>query len=178
MPISQPKVLLDRAIISKTVQNLAKRISEEYSGRNLVLICILKGAFVFLSDLIRSLDIPVEIDFVRLASYGSGQVSSRDVRITKDIEISIGGKDVLIIEDIIDTGWTLAFLVERFSTHRPNSIKICSLLDKKARREVDIPIHFVGFQIEDRFVVGDGLDFEEKYRGLPDICYLEEEATP
>ncbi len=178
MPFSQPKVLLDRAIISKTVQNLAKRISEEYSGRKLVLICILKGAFVFLSDLIRSLDIPVEIDFVRLASYGSGQVSSRNVRITKDIEIAIGGKDVLIIEDIIDTGWTLAFLVERFSTHSPKSIKICSLLDKKAKREVDVPIHFVGFEIEDRFVVGYGLDLDEKYRGLPDICYLEEEATP
>ncbi len=175
---SQPKILLDRATISKTVQNLAKRVSAEYRGRNLVLICILKGAVVFLSDLIRCLDIPVEIDFVRLASYGSEQVSSRKVRITKDIEISIEGKDVLIVEDIVDTGWTLAYLMERFSTHRPKSIKICSLLDKKARREVDIPVHFVGFEIEDRFIVGYGLDFDEKYRGLPDICYLEEEVSP
>jgi hypoxanthine phosphoribosyltransferase len=177
MPFSQPKVLIDRNRILQTVQDLGKRISEEYEGENLVAICILKGAFMFLADLIRCLTIPIEIDFIRLASYGSGQISSRNVKITKDIEVSIEGKDVLIVEDIVDTGLTLAFLKERLSTCRPKSIKICALLNKQSRREVDVPLDFVGFEIEDRFVVGYGLDFNERYRGLPDICYLEE-ATP
>lgn len=178
MPFSQPKVLFDRNTISTTVQGLAKRISQDYRGGDLVLICILKGAFVFLSDLIRCLDIPVEIDFIRLASYGSGQISSRNVRITKDIEIPVQGKDILIVEDIVDTGWTLAYLTERLSGHHPKSVKICALLNKKPRREVDVEVNYVGFEIEDRFVVGYGLDLDEKYRSLPDICYLEEEPTP
>ncbi|NIQ37925.1 MAG: hypoxanthine phosphoribosyltransferase [Proteobacteria bacterium] len=177
MPLSQPKVLIDRNRISQTVQDLGKKISGAYDGENLVAICILKGAFMFLADLIRCLTIPMKIDFIRLASYGSEQISSQNVRITKDIEVSIEGKDVLIVEDIVDTGLTLAFLRERLSTHRPKSIKICALLNKPSRREVDVPLDFVGFEIEDRFVVGYGLDFDEGYRGLPDICYLEE-ATP
>ena len=178
MPLSQPKVLIDRASIAATVNDLAKRISQDYPNGNLVLIGILKGAFVFLSDLIRCLNIPIEIDFIRLASYGSGQISSRDVKVTKDIEISITGKDVLIVEDIVDTGWTLAYLVERMSAHGPRSVRICTLLDKAERREVDLEVHYVGFGIEDRFVVGYGLDFDEKYRSLPDICYIEEDRSP
>jgi len=178
MPFSQPKLLFDRTTISTTVRDLAKRISQDYPGGNLVLICILKGAFVFLSDLIRCLDIPVEIDFVRLASYGSGQISSRSVKITKDIEIPIQGKDVLIVEDIVDTGWTLEYLMERLSGHHPKSLRICSLLNKEARREVSIQIDYVGFAVEDRFLVGYGLDVDEKYRSLPDICYLEEDPAP
>ena len=179
MSLSEPKILLDRTTIATTVQNLARRISQDYPEGNLVLICILKGAFVFLSDLIRCLDIPVEIDFVRMASYGSGQVSSGHVRITKDIEIPVQGKDVLIVEDIVDTGWTLSYLMERLAGHHPKSVKICALLTKEARREVSLQIHYVGFSIEDRFVVGYGLDFDEKYRSLPDICCLEEEeASP
>jgi len=176
--LSQPKVLIGRASIAATVNDLAKRISQDYPNGNLVLIGILKGAFVFLSDLIRGLNIPIEIDFIRLASYGSGQISSRDVKVTKDIEISIKGKDVLIVEDIVDTGWTLAYLVERMSAHRPRSVRICTLLDKAERREVDLEVHYVGFGIEDRFVVGYGLDFDEKYRSLPDICYIEEDRSP
>lgn len=178
MSFSQPRILIDRTTISRTVQGLARKISQHYRGRDLVLVCILKGAFVFLSDLIRALDIPAEVDFMRLTSYGSGQVSSRNVRITKDIEIPIEGKDVLIVEDIVDTGWTLAYLIERFSNQHPKSMKICTLLSKHARRETEVPLDFVGFEIEDRFVVGYGLDVNEKYRGLPDICYLEEDTKP
>lgn len=178
MPLSQPKLLIDRTTISATVQKLAKRISADYRGGDLVLICILKGAFVFLSDLIRCLDIPVEIDFVRLASYGSGQVSSRNTKITKDVESPILDKHILIVEDIVDTGWTLAYLMETLSAHHPKSLKICTLLNKEARREANIQLDYVGFEIEDRFVVGYGLDFNENYRSLPDICYVEEEATP
>lgn len=177
MPFSEPKILFDRATIAVAVQDLAKRISRDYREGELVLICILKGAFVFLSDLVRCLDIPVQIDFVRLASYGSGQMSSRNVKITKDIEIPVQGKDVLIVEDIVDTGWTLAYLMERLSGHHPKSVKICTLLNKEARREVNIDVHYVGFGIEDRFVVGYGLDADEKYRNLPDICYVEGEGT-
>jgi hypoxanthine phosphoribosyltransferase len=176
--LSQPKVLIDRNTIAAAVQDLAKRISQDYQGKDLVLICILKGAFIFLSDLIRCLDIPAEIDFVRLASYGSEQTSSRNVKVTKDIEIPIKGKNVLIVEDIVDTGWTLAFLTERLSDFNPKSVKICALLDKKERRETKINLQYIGFEIEDRFVVGYGLDVDETYRGLPDICYVEEEPTP
>ena len=177
MSFSRPKVMFDRATISAAVKRLADRISRDYPDGNLVLIGILKGAFVFLSDLIRCLDIPVEIDFVRLASYGSGQVSSRNIRITKDIEISIDGKDVVIVEDIVDTGWTLAYLMKHLSAGRPRSVSICALLDKEARRETDVPIDYIGFPCEDRFVVGYGLDMDEKYRHLPDICYIEEDST-
>ncbi len=178
MGCSQRKLLIDQDTISKAVQGLAKRISQDYRGGDLVLICILKGAFVFLSDLIRWLDLPVEIDFVRLASYGSGKTSSRNVRITKDIEIPIQGKDVLIVEDIVDTGWTLAYLMERLSGHHPKSIRICTLLNKEARREVEVQADYVGFEIEDRFVVGYGLDFNEKHRSLPAIYCIEEDSTP
>jgi hypoxanthine phosphoribosyltransferase len=175
--LSQPRVLIDRTTIATIVQDLAKRISRDYPEGNLVLICILKGAVVFLSDLIRCLDISVEIDFVRLASYGSGQTSSRNVKITKDLEISIQGKDVLIVEDIVDTGWTLTYLREKLWAQHPKSVRICSLLNKPARREVDLQIDYVGFEIKDHFVVGYGLDVNEKYRSLPDICHLEEERV-
>jgi hypoxanthine phosphoribosyltransferase len=178
MSLSEPKVWIGRDEIASTVERLAGRICRDYSGGNLVLVGILKGAFVFLSDLMRRLDIPVEVDFVRLASYGSEQVSSRNVRITKDLEIPLQGKDVLIVEDIVDTGWTLAFLMEKLSERHPKSLRICALLDKEARREVDIPVDYVGFPIEDRFVVGYGLDVEEKYRNLPDICFVEEVSAP
>jgi hypoxanthine phosphoribosyltransferase len=168
--------LIDRTTIASTVQGLARDISQDYPQGNLVLVGILKGAFVFLSDLMRHLEIPVEVDFVRLTSYGSGQISSGDVKMTKDIETPLQGKDVLLVEDIVDTGWSLLYLVDRFSTRKPNSVRICVLLDKRSRREADIQVDYVGFSIDDRFVVGYGLDFNEKYRSLPDICYIEEET--
>jgi hypoxanthine phosphoribosyltransferase len=146
--------------IASIVKDLADQISKDYSGRELVLVCILKGAFMFLSDLVRHLQIPVQIDFVRLASYGTGMKTSGMIEITKDIEISIEGKDVLIIEDIIDSGRTL------------HSVKICALLDKKARREVEIEADYLGKEIDNVFVVGYGIDFNETYRHLPEIYYV------
>jgi len=164
--------LISREEIESIVKRLADQISKDYAGKELILICILKGAFMFLSDLIRHLRIPVKIDFVRLSSYGSKMRSSGQVEITKDIEVSIEGKEVLIIEDIIDSGHTLKFLKDRLSLSRPNSVKVCALLDKKARREVSIEADYLGKAIEDVFVVGYGIDVEESYRHLPEIYYV------
>jgi len=165
-------LLLTAEEIASIVKSLADQISRDYVGKELILICILKGAFMFLSDLIRHLRIPVKIDFVRLASYGAGMKSSGLVEITKDIETPIEGKDVLIVEDIVDTGRTLLFLKERLSLSNPHSIKICTLLDKKARREVKVAADYLGKEIEDIFIVGYGIDFNEDYRNLPEIYYV------
>jgi hypoxanthine phosphoribosyltransferase len=164
--------LFSREEIASIVRGLAEQISRDYRDRELVLVCILKGAFMFLSDLVRELQIPVKIDFVRLASYGSGMKSSASIEITKDIELPIEGKDVLIIEDIVDSGRTLQFLKDRLSLANPRSVKICALLDKKARREVEIEVDYLGKEVEDVFVVGYGIDFNETYRYLPDIHYV------
>jgi len=164
--------LLSQEQIASIVQHLADQISKDYSGRELVLVCILKGAFMFLSDLTRHLKIPVKIDFVRLASYGSGMKSSVNIEITKDIELPIEGKDVLIIEDIIDSGHTLQFLKDRLTLSNPLSVKICALLDKKARREVEMEADYLGIEVNDVFIVGYGIDFNENYRHLPEIYYV------
>jgi hypoxanthine phosphoribosyltransferase len=164
--------LLTPEQIASVVRGLANRITSDYSKKDLVLICILKGAFIFLSDLVRNLQIPARIDFVRLASYGSGTKTSGRIEITKDIEISIEGKDVLIIDDIIDSGRTLQFLRDRLALANPRSVKICALLDKKARREVEIEADYIGKEIDDVFVVGYGIDFNEDYRNLPEIAYV------
>ncbi len=164
--------LLTAEEIDSIVKILADQISRDYIGKELVLVCILKGAFMFLSDLIRHLRIPVKVDFVRLASYGAGMKSSGLVEISKDIEIPIEGKDVLIIEDIVDSGRTLQFLKERLALSNPRSIKICALLDKKARREVKVEADYLGKEIEDIFIVGYGIDFNENYRNLPEIYYV------
>lgn len=168
-------LLIPKEEIREIVKNLAGRISKDYEGKELILVCILKGAFMFLSDLIRYLRIPVKIDFVRLASYGSKTKSMGLVEITKDIEMPIEGKEVLIIEDIVDTGRTLLFLKERLELSHPNTVKICALLDKKARREVEIEADYVGKEIENVFVVGYGIDYNESYRNLPDIYYITSE---
>lgn len=164
--------LLTSEEIASLVKSLADQISKDYKGRALVLVCILKGAFMFLSDLIRHLQIPAQIDFVRLASYGTETKTSGTIEITKDIELSIEGKDVLIIEDIIDSGRTLQFLRDRLILSNPNSVKICALLDKKARREVEIEADYLGKEIDNVFVVGYGIDVNETYRHLPEICYV------
>jgi hypoxanthine phosphoribosyltransferase len=164
--------LLSREEIASIVKGLANQISKDYRERELVLVCILKGAFMFLSDLVRQLQISVQIDFVRLASYGAGMETSGKVEVTKDIEIPIEGKDVLIIEDIIDSGRTLQFLKDRLALLNPRSIKVCTLLDKKARREVEIEAEYLGKEVDDVFVVGYGIDFNETYRNLPEIYYV------
>ena len=158
--------------IASIVKRLADQISKDYAGRELVLVCILKGAFVFLSDLIRHLRIPAQVDFVRLASYGSGMKTCGKIEITKDVEIPLEKKDVLIIEDIIDSGQTLQFLKGRLALLNPRSIKVCALLDKKARREVEMEADYLGTDVDDLFVVGYGIDFNEHYRHLPEIYYV------
>jgi len=163
--------LLSQEQIASIVQHLADKISKDYCGRELVLVCILKGAFMFLSDLVRHLRIPVQVDFVRLASYGSGMKTSGKIEITQDIEIPIEKKDVLIIEDIIDSGRTLQFLKDRLALQNPRSIKVCALLDKKSRREVEMEADYLGTEVDDVFIVGYGIDFNENYRNLPEIYY-------
>ena len=165
-------LLFSREKISSIVKDLADQISRDYGERELVLVCILKGAFMFLSDLVRQIQIPVQIDFVRLASYGAGTETSGKISITKDIEMPIEGKDVLIVEDIIDSGRTLRYLRERLSLSAPSSIRICALLDKKARREVEIEADYIGIEVNNVFVVGYGIDFNEAYRHLPEIYYV------
>ena len=164
--------LLSQEKIASIIQHLADQISKDYQGRELVLACILKGAFMFLSDLVRHLRIPVQIDFVRLSSYGSGMKTSGKIEITKDIEIALENKDVLIIEDIIDSGRTLQFLKDRLALLNPRSVKVCALLDKKARREVEMKADYLGTEVDDIFIVGYGIDYNENYRYLPEIYYV------
>ena len=164
--------LLSRTQIDSIVKQLAQQISRDYRDKELILVCILKGAFMFLSDLVRHLQIPVRIDFVRLASYGAGMKTSGRIEITKDVELPLEGNDVLIVEDIVDSGRTLLFLRERLILANPRSVGICALLDKKARREVEIEVDYVGREVDDVFVVGYGIDFNESYRSLPEIYYV------
>ncbi len=158
--------------ITSIVKRLADQISKDYSGKELVLVCILKGAFMFLSDLVRHLRIPVQVDFVRLASYGSGMKTCGKIQITKDVEIPLERKHVLIIEDIVDSGRTLQLLKDHLALSNPHSIKICALLDKKARREVEMEADYLGTEVDDVFIVGYGIDFNENYRHLPEIYYV------
>ena len=164
--------LISREQIAAIVRDLAARISADYGQSELVLVCVLKGGFMFLSDLVRHLRMPLQIDFVRLASYGSGMKSSGRIEITKDIEVSVEGKDVLIVEDIIDSGRTIRFLKERLALSNPRSVKVCTLLDKKARREVEMEADYIGKEVDDVFIVGYGIDFNEAYRNLPEIYYV------
>lgn len=167
------KVLISKTKIQKKVAELARRISNDYKGRGLVLIGVLKGAFVFLSDLVRNLTIPVLIDFIQVASYGASTTSSGVIKIKKDIDLPIVDKDVLIVEDIVDYGYTMDYLLKFIGNKKPRTVKICALLDKPSRRRVEIPIDYRGFVVPDKFVVGYGLDFNENYRNLPYIGYLE-----
>jgi hypoxanthine phosphoribosyltransferase len=160
---------LSKEAIQNAVAETAHRISTDYAGRRIVLIGVLKGAYVFLSDLTRSLSIPTEVDFVRVASYGAGTQSSGDIRLTKDIEIDIRQKDVLIIEDIVDSGLTTDYLKTAFRRRKPASLGVCALIDKRERRETDIRIDYSCFVVKAGFLVGYGMDFAEDYRYLPDI---------
>lgn len=162
------EVLIDEERLQAKVKELGALISEDYRGKDLLLLCILKGGIVFLTDLMRRISIPLEIDFLAVSSYGRGaRQSSGVVRIIKDLEHPVAGKHILIVEDIIDSGHTLNYITRNLATRNPASLKICTLLDKAERREVDIPVDYVGFVIPDRFVFGYGLDIDEKYRELP-----------
>jgi hypoxanthine phosphoribosyltransferase len=163
------KLLFSKQEIAEQVARLAREISADYAGKKAVLVCVLKGAFVFLADLVRQLTISAEIEFMRIASYGSQKETSGEVTVKKDVEISLKGKDVLIIEDIVDTGLSLKFLIEHLLTHNPASLRVCALVDKKARREVEVQVDYTGFAMADGFIVGYGIDFNEQYRALPEI---------
>ena len=153
--------------------NLGKKITKQYKGKELVLICILKGSTYFTADLSRYIENDITLDFMKVSSYGNSTESSGNIELKMDLSTNIKDKDVIIIEDIIDTGYTLKYLKEYLYTKKPNSIKICTLLDKKPRRKIDIEADYVGFEIEDKFVVGYGLDYMEKYRNLPYVGYIE-----
>ncbi|HXY61624.1 MAG TPA: hypoxanthine phosphoribosyltransferase [Nitrospirota bacterium] len=165
-------ILFDEQTITKKVKELADRISTDYKGKDLVLVCILKGAVVFMADLMRRLLVPAVIDFIRAKSYGSSTVPSRDIVITKDIETDIRGKNVLIVDTIIDTGETLHFVLEAMRGKGPASLEAVVLLDKKPRRRVEVPLAYKGFDIPDAFVVGYGVDCAEQYRYLPYIAVV------
>lgn len=164
--------VLDRQTIARRVRDLGNSISEDYKGRNLVLIGVLKGAFVFLSDLVRSLRIPVEIDFLQAASYGSGTTSSGDIRLCKPIDVDIRGKDVLLVEDIVDTGLTLQFLIDYLSAQGPASLAVCTFIDKRERRRTEARVAYSCHRTQEGFLVGYGLDYDQKFRELPDIYHL------
>ncbi len=168
------KPLFTRQQIKKAVKSLGSAISRDYRGEEVVCVCILKGSFMFTSDLVREIKLPnVIVDFVRLASYGKGMSSTGEITITKDLETDIGGKNVLIIEDIVDSGLTLDWLRQQLLDRNPKSLKIVCLLDKKARRKVPVKCDYTGLTIDDGFVVGYGIDYAEKYRNLPDILIVE-----
>lgn len=169
------EVLISHQQIRERTEELGRQITEDYDGKDPLLICILKGGLMFLADLMREIDLPLEIDFIAVSSYGDSTESSGVVRILMDLERNIQGRHVLIVEDIIDTGRTLSYIIGNLRTRGPASIKVCTLLDKPARRELEIPIDYVGFTIPDRFVIGYGLDYGEIYRNLPFVGILKPE---
>lgn len=166
--------LFSKKEIEAAVERLAKEISRDFHGEEIVLVCLLKGSFIFTADLARKLHNPIRIDFMRVSSYGLSKESSGEIRIMKDLEEAIEGKNVVIVEDIVDSGATLQRIREILLQRRPKSLKICVLIDKKARRKVDVPLDYVGFTMEDGFVVGYGIDYAEQYRHLPHIYVIEE----
>jgi hypoxanthine phosphoribosyltransferase len=166
--------LVSQEDLERRVRELGAEISRDYAGKELFLVGVLKGAVFFLSDLMRCIDVPCEVDFMAVASYGSSTDSSGVVRILKDLDATIEGKDVLIVEDIIDSGLTLSYLLRTLKAREPRSLEVCALLTKPERREVDLPIRYTGFEIPNRFVIGYGLDHAERYRNLPYVAVLQE----
>jgi hypoxanthine phosphoribosyltransferase len=160
--------------LQRRVRELGEEISRDYEGKDLFLVGVLKGAVFFLSDLMRAIDVPCEVDFMAVASYGSSTDSSGVVRILKDLDATIEGRDVLIVEDIIDSGLTLSYLLRTLKAREPRSLEVCALLTKPERRKVDLPIRYTGFEIPNKFVIGYGLDHVERYRNLPYVAVLDE----
>ena len=170
----QLKILISRDEIANAVDRLASEIKRDYQGKQPLLIGVLKGAFVFMADLMRQLDLPLELEFVRLSSYGAARESSGRVRVIQGLKTPIEGRDVLVIEDIVDTGITISLLLDYLRNKNPASLKLCVLTDKPSRRRVPVSIDYLGFTVPDKFVVGYGLDFAEKFRYLPEICVIED----
>ncbi len=170
------EVLIPSSEIQEKVRELGAIITEDYKGERLLLVGILRGAVVVMSDLMRNIDLPCELDFMDISSYGTGTSSSGVVRILKDLEEDVTGRHVLIVEDIVDTGLTLSYLLRSLRARKPASLEICALLTKPSRRKVELDVKYLGFEVPDEFVVGYGLDFAGTYRNLPDICVLKEEV--
>ena len=168
-------ILIDRDAIHARIKEMAARLEEDYRGETVVMICILRGASVFFCDLVRELDLDVRFEFMSVSSYGAGTTSSGEVRILKDINIPLANQNVVIVEDIIDSGNTLSYLKRLLEQRNPKSLKICALLDKPSRRKVELQGDYIGFTVEDKFLVGYGLDYAEKYRNLKDIGILKPE---
>ena len=169
----EPRIVFSRQEIEATVQKLAAEIRQDYQGKRTLLIGILKGSFMFMADLIRLLDFSLEVEFIRLSSYGRAKESSGKIKVVQGLRSQVKGRDVLVIEDIVDTGLTTAFLLDYLRRKRPASLKLCALTDKPSRRRVPVTIDYLGFTVPDKFLVGYGLDLNEEFRNLPDICVLE-----
>ena len=172
------EILIDEDRLRSRIVELGEEISADYAGQDLLLIGVLKGAVFFMADLMRTLTIPCEIDFMAISSYGAQTDSSGVVRILKDLDINIEGRHVLVVEDIIDSGLTLSYLMRNLEAREPASLKVCALLTKPDRRESDVPVRYIGFEIPNRFVIGYGLDFAERYRNLPYVGVLDPEILP
>jgi len=172
------EILIDEETLSARVAELGAEVSADYQGRDLLLIGVLKGAVFFMADLMRHITVPCEVDFMAISSYGDSTDSSGIVRILKDLDINIEGRDVLVVEDIIDSGLTLSYLMRNLESREPATLEVCALLTKPDRREIEVPVRYVGFEIPNRFVIGYGLDFGERYRNLPYVAVLSDDALP
>jgi len=172
------EILIDADALRTRIAELGDEISAEYAGRELLLIGVLKGAVFFMADLMRHLTVPCEVDFMAISSYGAQTDSSGVVRILKDLDINIEGRHVLVVEDIIDSGLTLSYLMRNLESREPASLEICALLTKPSRREIDVPVRWIGFEIPNKFVIGYGLDFAERYRNLPYVGVLSDDLMP
>jgi hypoxanthine phosphoribosyltransferase len=172
------EILVDEETLRNRVAELGEEVSRDYAGRDLLLIGVLKGAVFFMADLMRHLTVPCEIDFMAISSYGASTDSSGVVRILKDLDINIEGREVLVVEDIIDSGLTLSYLMRNLEARQPASLEVCALMTKPERREIDVPVRYIGFEIPNRFVIGYGLDFAERYRNLPYVGVLDPELVP
>jgi hypoxanthine phosphoribosyltransferase len=172
------EVLIETDALRSRIAELGAEISADYAGRDLLLIGVLKGAVFFMADLMRKLTIPCEVDFMAISSYGASTDSSGVVRILKDLDINIEGRHVLVVEDIIDSGLTLSYLMRNLESREPATLEVCALLTKPDRREIEVPVRYVGFEIPNRFVIGYGLDFGERYRNLPYVAVLSDDALP
>jgi hypoxanthine phosphoribosyltransferase len=171
------EVLIEEDALARRITELADEVSSDYVGRDLLLIGVLKGAVFFMADLMRQITVPCEVDFMAISSYGGSTDSSGVVRILKDLDINIRDRDVLVVEDIIDSGLTLQYLMRNLRSREPASLEVCALMTKPARREIEIPVRYVGFEIPNRFVIGYGLDFAERYRNLPYVGVLNERVV-
>jgi hypoxanthine phosphoribosyltransferase len=172
------KILVEEDTLRGRIAELGAAVSDDYAGRDLLLVGVLKGAVFFMADLMRNLTIPCEVDFMAISSYGASTDSSGVVRILKDLDVNIEGRDVLVVEDIIDSGLTLSYLIRNLESRNPATLEVCALLTKPARREIDVNVRYTGFEIPNEFVIGYGLDYAERYRNLPYVAVLDPDAVP